>query len=153
MSIDERVQTHTALHVLKGAARRVIGTRWTASVYVEERHGRLTLNCERQPSEEEIHRIETLANEKIRSNSAIEELKLDRVEAERRWGDEIYDLFPIPANITRLSILHIPEWNVNACKEAHTKSTGEVGRLRVGKPRYRAAKQLLELPFDLVHET
>jgi alanyl-tRNA synthetase len=113
-------------------------------------HGRLTVKCDRPPSETELQRIESLANEKIRADVEIEELEMDRAEAETRWGDDLYDLFPIPAAITRLRILHIPEWNVNACKEPHTKRTGEIRTLRLGKPRYRAGKQLLEVPFDLL---
>ncbi len=146
---EERIRTHTALHIVKGAARRVLGTKWTAGVYVEGGHGRLNLKCERQPTDAEIQQVETLANEKIVANTQIEEHEMDRTEAERRWGDEIYDLFPIPNSITRLRILHIPEWNVNACKESHTKMTGEIGGVRIVKPRFRAAKQLLEIPFDL----
>ncbi len=146
---DERVRTHTALHVVKGAARRVLGTKWTAGVYVERLHGRITLKCEKQPTEAEMRQVEALANEKIAANAQIEEFELPRVEAERRWGDEIYDLFPIPSAVTRLRILRIPEWNVNACKEPHVKMTGDIGVLRLEKPRFRAAKQLVEIPFDL----
>ena len=149
MAADDRARTHTALHIVKGAARKVLGTKWTAGVYIEGLHGRLTLKCERQPTEAELQRVETLTNEKIAANVPVEQLEMDRSEAERRWGDEIYDLFPLPAGITHLRILHIPGWNVNACKEPHTKQTGEIPQVRLGKPRFRAGKQLLEIPFDL----
>lgn len=149
MASTERVRTHTALHLIKGAARKVLGTKWTAGVYVEGLHGRLTLKCDRQPTEIELQEVERLSNDKITSDLEVQELEMDRREAESRWGDDIYDLFPIPAGITRLRILHIPDWNVNACKEPHTKRTGEIHAIRLGKPRYRAGKQLLEIPFDV----
>lgn len=149
MSSTERIRTHTALHVVKGAARRILGTKWTAGVYVEGLHGRLTLKCDRQPTETEIRKVESLANEKVDADLEVQELEIDRTEAESRWGDDIYDLFPIPAGVTRLRILHIPDWNVNACKEPHAKRTGEIRGIRLGKARYRAGKQLLEIPFDL----
>lgn len=149
MAADDRTRTHTALHVVKGAARRVLGTKWTAGVYIEGLHGRLTLKSERQPTDAELQQIETLANNKIEANVQVEQLEMERSEAESRWGDEIYDLFPLPAGITHLRILHIPDWNVNACKERHTKQTGEILQVRLGKARYRAGKQLLEIPFDL----
>ena len=149
MTSNERVRTHTALHVVKGAARRVLSTKWTASVYVEALHGRLVVKCERQPTETELQQIERFANEKIEADLEIQELEMDRTEAETRWGEDLYDIFPIPAAITRLKVLHIPDWNVNACKEPHTKRTGEIRALRLGKARYRAGKQLLEIPFDL----
>ncbi len=149
MAANDRARTHTALHVVKGAARNVLGTKWTAGVYIEGLHGRLTLKCDRQPTEAELQQVEVLANEKIAANVLVEQLEMDRAEAEKRWGDEIYDLFPLPAGITRLRILHIPDWNVNACKEPHTAQTGEILQVHLGKARYRPGKQLLEIPFDV----
>jgi alanyl-tRNA synthetase len=143
------LRAHTALHVLKGAAAKVLGAKWTAGVYVEGIHGRLMVQFERKPSDEELAQVEQEANRKIRENVPVEELELDRAEAERRWGDAIYDLFPLPASLTRLRILHIPGWNVNTCKERHTKTTGEIGALKIVKTRYRPAKQILEISFEI----
>jgi len=145
--LSVEVRTHTALHVLKGAVVKLLGAKWTAGVYVECSHGRLTVQFERKPTDEEVTVVEQETNRKIAENAPIEELDLDRAEAERRWSDAIYDLFPLPASITRLRILHIPSWNVNACNKTHTKTTGEIGSLKITKVRYRNAKQLLELSF------
>mgnify|MGYP001024340121 CR=1 FL=1 len=147
--LSVEVRTHTALHVLKGAVVKVLGAKWTAGVYVEGSHGRLTVQFERKPRDKELILIEQEANRKIVKNAPIEEIELNRVEAERRWGDAIYDLFPLPASIARLRILHISGWNVNACNKAHVKTTGEIGSLKVTKVRYRDAKQLLEISFDI----
>jgi len=38
---------------------------------------------------------------------------------------------------------------VNACKAAHTGTTGEIGSLRIVKTRYRPSKKLLELSFEI----
>lgn len=146
------VRTHTALHILKGAASKVLGVKWTAGTFVDGSHGRLAIQLNRKPLDEEISRIETETNLKIKEDAEIEELQLDRVEAEKLWGNSIYDLFPIPAHITNLRILHIPNWNVNACKEIHTKTTGEIGPLRIVKTRYLPAKELLEISFDIFGE-
>ena len=147
MTIEER--THTALHVLKGAAVKVLGARWTAGVYVKDNHGRLTLQFDRKPTAEEVTRIEELANSKIREDSPVEVTDMGRAEAEELWGDAIYDLFPIPPSITRLSILNIPDWNVNACDKQHTPTTAEIGRLTITKTRHRATKKLLEISYDI----
>ena len=143
------VRTHTALHVLKGAVAKVLDVKWTAGVSVEGSHGRLTVQSEGKPTDEEIARIEAEANAKIREDALIEIFEMDRAEAEKRWGDAIYDLFPLPASITRLSIFHLPGWNVNACDKEHTKTTGEIGSLRINKTRFRATKKLLEISFDV----
>ncbi|MEM3832098.1 MAG: alanyl-tRNA editing protein [Thermoprotei archaeon] len=148
--VDDNVRTHTALHVLKGAVQVVLGAKWTASVYVEGKHGRLTVQFDRKPTDEEISRIEELANKKILENQSIEELEIDRSEAERVWGDRIYDLFPLPPGVIRVKILHIKDWNVNACKSNHCKTTGEIGGIKIEKVRFRPAKQLLEISFDVI---
>ena len=148
MSLEDR--THTALHVLKGAAVKVLGIKWTTGVSVKGNHGRLTVQCEQKPTDEEILRIEEEANNKIRENVPVEALEMERSEAEARWGDLIYDVFPIPESITRLSICHIEDWNVNACNKNHTVSTGETGVLKISKSRFRNSKRVLELSYDIL---
>jgi len=85
----------------------------------------------------------------IQEDARIEVLELDRPEAEERWGDAVYDLFPLPASITRLSVFHLPDWNVNACNKEHTAATGEIGSIKITKARFRANKQLLEISYDI----
>lgn len=147
MSIE--VRTHTALHVLKGAVQRVLGAKWTAGVHVEGSHGRLTVQIDRKPTDDEIALVEEEANRKIMEDAPVEELEMDKAEAEERFGDAIYDLFPVPSSVKRLKILYIKDWNVNACKEKHTRSTGEIGCIRLVKVRYRPSKGLLEISFDV----
>jgi alanyl-tRNA synthetase len=146
MSVE--VRTHTSLHVLKGAAAKVLGVKWTSGVSVNGSHGRLTVQFERKPTNNEISKIEEEANAKIEEDAAIEIHEMERAEAEERWGDLIYDLFPLPASITRLTIFRLPGWNVNACNKEHTKTTGEIGHLKITKTRFRASKRLLEISFE-----
>ena len=147
MTIETR--THTALHVLKGAVVKVLGARWTAGVHVKGNHGRLTLQYDRKPTPEEVTSIEELANSKIKEDAPVEVTDMERTEAEELHGDAIYDLFPIPPAITRLTILHIPDWNVNACNKQHTPTTAQIGRLTITKTRHRATKRLLEISYDI----
>jgi len=146
------VKTHTALHVLKGAVVKVLGeeAKWTASVYVSGKHGRLTVKFNRKPTKEEIKEIERLANEKIRENVSVEVYELPRDDAEKRFGKEIYDLFPLPEEIRTLKVVVIEGWNINACNKEHTKTTGEIGQIKIRKIRFRKAKELLEISFDVV---
>jgi alanyl-tRNA synthetase len=148
-AMSDEIRTHTALHVLKGAASKVLGVKWTAGVRVQGTHGLLTIQFDRKPIPEEVKEIEREANRKIGEDAPIEELEMERSEAEKRWGDAIYDLFPIPASITHLNILHIPGWNVNACNKGHTRTTGEIGSLKITKTRFRASRQQLEISFDV----
>ncbi len=122
--------------------------KWTAGVWAEGSNGRLTVQFDRKPTEEELQRIEMEANQKIQENQPINEYFMKREEAETRWGDTIYDLFPIPEHIKELKIVHIKDWNINACKEEHTKTTGDIGTITLRKVRFRKKKQLLEISFS-----
>jgi len=147
MSLEDR--THTALYVLKGAATKILGIKWTTGVSVKGNHGRLTLQFDRKPTEEEILRIQEEANQKIWEDIPVRVLEMDRNDAEELWGNLIYDVFLIPESIRRLQICHIENWNVNACNKKHTGSTGEIGELKISKTRYRIAKQILEISYDI----
>ncbi|MGP8126092.1 MAG: alanyl-tRNA editing protein [Nitrososphaerales archaeon] len=146
---SQEARTHTAVHVLKGAAQQVLGAKWTVSVYVSGLHGRLTLQFDRKPTDEEIARIERAANDKVFEGAEVVEFEMDKDEAEGHFGDAIYDLFPVPSSVTRLRIVRIPEWNINCCIENHVDNTTQVGRIRLGKPRFRNSRRELELEFDL----
>lgn len=147
---EDEVRTHSALHVVKGAVQHVLGAKWTASTYVSGKHGRLTVRFERLPTPQEFERIEKAANQKVSEGAEFLEFEMDRDEAENHFGDQIYDLFPVPASVTRLKIVRIPDWNVNCCVERHVESTSMVGPIKLGKPRFRNSRKELELEFDLL---
>lgn len=148
MSSDE-ARTHTAVHVVKGAVQKVLGAKWTASVYVSGKHGRLTVQFDRKPTEQEVASIQQEANRKVSEGEEVIEFEMEREEAEGHYGDQIYDLFPVAANVTRLKIVRIPEWNINCCGESHVENTSLVGRIKLGALRFRNSKKELELGFDV----
>ena len=147
---SEETRTHSGLHVVKGAAERVLGARKTTSVYVSGGHGRLTVQCERKPTDDEMLRIENATNDKIAEGAEVLEFEMEKSEAEGHFGDLIYDLFPLPPGTSRLHIVRIPDWNVNSCNERHVENTLQIGKIRLGKARYRNSRRELEIEFDLV---
>jgi alanyl-tRNA synthetase len=151
MITSDEVRGHTAIHVLKGAVVHVLGrsAKWSASAYSQGTHGGLTVQFDRKPTNEELNRIEEAANQKIMENAPIEAHEMSRSDAEARWGDDIYDLFPLPAELRVVKIFHLPDWNVNTCGKQHCTKTGELGRLKIVKWRYRSNKKLLEISFDV----
>jgi alanyl-tRNA synthetase len=152
MSWSADVRAHTALHIVKGAVVKVLGeeAKWTASTYVKGNRGVLVVKFNRKPTGEEIAKIEHLANEKVKENVPIEVYELPREEAERRFGEEMYDLFPVPPEVKTLRVVVIDGWNVNACNKEHTKTTGEVGKIKIRKVRFRQSKGLLEISFKVL---
>jgi alanyl-tRNA synthetase len=147
---EEEIRTHSALHVVKGAVQSVLGAKWTSSTYVSGRHGRLTVQFERMPTSQEMERIERAADQKVAEKVEILEFEMDKEEAENHFGDQIYDLFPLPSSITRLKLVRIPDWNINCCVERHVDNTSLVGPIKLGKPRFRNSRKELEIEFDLV---
>ena len=146
---SEELRTHSAVHVVKGAVQKVLGAKWTASVYVSGSHGRLTVQFDRKPTDEEMARIEQETNQKIAEGAEVLEFEMEKQEAEGHFGDAIYDLFPLPSGVTILKIVRIPEWNINCCNQSHVDSTAEIGEMKLGRPRFRHAKRELEIEFDL----
>ena len=147
MSLETR--THTALHVVKGAIFRVLGAKWSTSAASEGGHGRIAVEFDRKPTDEELVEIQRFVDLKIGEDAPIEVLEMSRRDAEARFGDYIYDKFPLPESIQTLRVFHLPGWNVNACNKTHTRSTGEVGKVTISKIRYRGGKGVLEVSFDV----
>ena len=149
---DADLRTHSALHVLKGAVQRVLGTEWTASVFVSGERGRVTVQAERKPTGEELRRIEEEANAVIREGAEVLEFEMEREEAEKHFGDSIYDIFPVPKGVPLLRIVRIPDWNVNCCREKHVENTSQVGEIQLQGVRFRNNKRLLEISFHLLNQ-
>ena len=149
MSIETR--THTALHIVKGAIIKTLGpeAKWSTSAAVKGAHGRIAVEYPRKPTDQQLEKIQQKVDEKIAENAEIETYSMSRKDAEERWGDWIYDKFPLPDTIQVVTIFHLPEWNVNACNKQHTKTTGEIGIIHITKTRYRNSKQVLEVSFDI----
>jgi alanyl-tRNA synthetase len=150
---QEEVRTHTGIHVLKGAVESVLGLTKTTSTSVAGRHGRLNVQFERKPSEEELRKVEEAVNRKVAEGAEVVEFEMEKQEAEMHFGNQIYDLFPVPATATRLKIVRIPEWNINCCAERHVESTSLIGPMKLGKARFRNSKKELDLEFELADLT
>ena len=145
-------RTHSALHVLKGAAQKVLGTNVTASVYVSGERGRLTVQAVQKPTQEEVKRVEQEANAVIREGAEVLEFEMEREEAEKHFGEAIYDVFPVPKEVSLLRIVRIPDWNVNCCREKHVENTSQVGEIQLQGVRFRNNKRLLEISFRLLNQ-
>ena len=146
---EDVVRAHSAVHVVKGAVEKVLGAEVTSSVHVSGTHGRLAVRFDRKPTELEMARVEQAANEKVAEGAEFLEFEMEREEAEGHFGDSIYDEFPVPGEVKILRIVRIPDWNVNCCAQKHVETTLEVGKVSLGKPRFRAQREELEIEFDL----
>jgi alanyl-tRNA synthetase len=143
------IDVDSALHVLKGAVQKVLGATLTTSVFADENKGRLTVEFDRSPTEDEMEEVFLEANRKIEEDVPIGMFRIDRDEAETRFGSIIYDKFPVPDHIKVLTLTRIEDWNINCCMGPHHASTGKVPPIRIRKWRYRSSRGGLEISFEL----
>ncbi len=122
---------HTATHILLHTLQNVLGKHvWQAGARKEFGKARLDVTHFRRPSEEEVRRIEKLANEIVMSNEPVRWFWMDRIEAERKYGFRLYQGGVPPGREIR--IVQVGK-DVQACGGTHCSSTGEVGMIKILK--------------------
>jgi alanyl-tRNA synthetase len=124
------MKAHTVTHLINGAARRVLGEHvWQSGTQKGLETSRLDISHYRRLSQEEIHKIETLANQAIAANMKVETTWLPRNEAEARYGFRLYQGGAVPGKDIR--VVKTGDWDVEACAGTHLGSTGEVGFVKI----------------------
>jgi alanyl-tRNA synthetase len=148
---DAEVRAHSAVHVLTGAVEKVLGPRrFNSAQILGDRNGTLKARSDILPSEQDVFRIETAANDKIAEDAEVLEFNMDRQEAEGHFGTGIYDLCPAPDGGELLKMVRIPEWDASCCSKAHVESTGSIGALKIDSSRFDEPGREFELRFHLV---
>ncbi len=124
------MKAHTVTHLINGAARRVLGEHvWQSGTQKGLEISRLDISHYRRLSQEEIHQIETLANQAIGANMKVETTWLPRNEAESRYGFRLYQGGAVPGKDIR--VVKTGDWDVEACAGTHLGHTGEVGFVKI----------------------
>jgi alanyl-tRNA synthetase len=124
------MKNHTATHVVNGAARRVLGQHvWQFGTQKGINRSRLDISHFRRLTLEEIHKIETLANQVVLRNIPMETSWMPRNEAEKLYGFRLYQGGAIPGK--KIRVVKSGDWEVEACAGTHVKSTGEIGFIKI----------------------
>jgi alanyl-tRNA synthetase len=135
--VDQRrrrrvTQIHTATHILNGSSRQVLGPWvWQHSAFKEEDYGRIDITHFSHLTDAEVQKIEDLANDIVRRNLSVKNTFMPRQEAETRYGFRLYQGGVVPGRLVR--VVNIGGWDIEACGGTHTKSTGEVGLIKITK--------------------
>ncbi|HMK32592.1 MAG TPA: alanine--tRNA ligase-related protein, partial [Nitrosopumilaceae archaeon] len=125
-------RNHTSTHVLNASARKTLGSWiWQHSAFKEKDYGRLDITHHSNLTEEDIMKIEDLANFTIRRNIPIIISELERGHAEQKYGFRIYQGGVVPVKLVR--IVNIDGYDVEACGGTHVKKTGEIGLIKITK--------------------
>ena len=124
------MKSHTATHVVGGAARRVLGQHvWQFGTQKGIESSRLDISHYRRLTPEEVQKIETLANKAVLQNIQVETTWMPRNEAESRYGFRLYQGGAVPGKEIR--VVKTKDWDVEACAGTHLKSTGEIGFIKI----------------------
>jgi alanyl-tRNA synthetase len=124
------MKSHTVTHLINGAARRVLGEHvWQSGTQKGLESSRLDISHFRRLNEEEIHKIETLANQAIAANMKVETKWYPRNEAESLYGFRLYQGGAVPGKDIR--VVKTGDWDVEACAGTHLGSTSEVGFVKI----------------------
>ena len=123
---------HTATHIINQAARRVLGDfvyQNGAEKDVDKAH--LDITYFDKLTDEQVDKIESLANEVVSKNLPITVKNMNRTEAEVKYGMRIYQGGAIPN--AELRIVSIDDYDVEACGGLHCDRTSEVNFIKIIK--------------------
>ncbi|MBC8495478.1 alanine--tRNA ligase [archaeon] len=125
-------QHHTGTHILNGAAKKVLGNHiWQGGAAKFIDHARLDITHFEQLTQEQLKKIEALANNIINQNLPVYKSFMSRDVAESKYGFTIYQGGAVPGK--KLRIVEIPGFDVEACGGTHLNLTGECKSLRILK--------------------
>ncbi len=123
---------HTATHIINQAARRILGKfvyQNGAEKDVDKAH--LDITYFDKLTDSQVNDIESMANEVVAEDLPIKTWKMNRTEAEKKYGMEIYQGGVVPD--AEIRIVSIDDYDVEACGGLHTNRTGEVGLIKITK--------------------
>lgn len=117
-----KMQHHTGEHIVSGLAWREYGLTNVGFHLGDED---MTLDFDKAPTEEELLRIERMANEAVAKDIA--------VETDFPSPEELADIeFRSKKELTdAIRIVTIPGYDVCACCAPHVRSTGQIGQIKL----------------------
>jgi len=123
---------HTGTHLVNGALRKLLGEHiWQAGSQLGLNEARFDFSHYKSISEDEVKKIEKMANQFIQQSVTVEKKVMDRNSAEKTHGFRLYQGGVPPGNSIR--VLNIPGIDVEACGGTHLNNTKEVGKIRIIK--------------------
>ncbi|MEX0569453.1 MAG: alanine--tRNA ligase [Candidatus Njordarchaeota archaeon] len=121
---------HSATHIINGAAQKILGPHvWQMGAEKKPEKAHLDISHYKNLTDEEIRKIEQLANKIVLENRPIHLKFMKRTEAEKKYGVRIYQGGAVPAAVLR--IVEIENWDVEACGGTHLTQTILVGPIKI----------------------
>ncbi|MFH1630816.1 MAG: alanine--tRNA ligase [Candidatus Aenigmatarchaeota archaeon] len=119
------MQHHTAVHVVNGVARKILGNHvWQAGASKALHKAHLDITHYKSLTENEIEKIEEKVNDIIKKSVTVIKTIVPRVDAERKYGFIIYQGGVVPEKYLRM--VEIPGLDVEACGGIHVVNTRDI---------------------------
>ena len=126
------MKLHTATHLLQAALRQVLGDEVTqnGSNITDERL-RFDFSFSRKLTPEEVEQVETLVNDIIAKNLAVEQSFMNYDDAiakgalaffKENYGEEV-------------SVYHVGDFSLELCGGPHMETTGSLGKFKIAKQK------------------
>jgi len=127
-------KNHTSTHILNSSTRSVLGSWvWQHSAFKEEDHARLDITHHSALTDDEITKIEKLANSIVEKDIPVTIENFDRGTAEQKYGFKIYQGGIVPVKSVR--IVSIKDFDIEACGGTHVKKTGEIEIIKITRTK------------------
>ncbi|MHC1631089.1 MAG: alanine--tRNA ligase [Methanotrichaceae archaeon] len=120
---------HSAAHIIHDSAKKVLGSHiWQAGAQKSVDRARLDLSHYKRITYEELKQIEMEANRTVMKDIPISTNWLDRSEAEKKFGFDLYQGGVPPGKNIR--VVQVGS-DIEACAGTHCTNTGMVGPIKI----------------------
>ncbi len=124
------MRSHTATHIILGAARRVLGEHaWQAGASKGVERSRLDISHYSRVTRGQVEEIERLANRVVTEGRPVTCRWMQRDRAEEKYGFRLYQGGAVPGKEIR--VVDMGDWDVEACGGTHLSNTSEAGLIKI----------------------
>ena len=121
---------HTSVHIVGGAARKILGPHiYQAGANKSEESARLDITHYNRLSRQDLDAIEKMSNEVIVQVNKTEKTILNRKDADRKHGFDLYQGGAPKGDTIR--VLRISDHDIQACGGTHHDELGQIGSIRI----------------------